>query len=148
MAVHLRNADQSLLPSRFYDLQDCCDDTSLSNSVSASPNNKPITTTSSWSSLASSDSILSSQVASEVGSTETESDPDEDFMAELTRQMAHFMFQDDDKLEKVVNLLIKLVPFLVLSDFKTLIRGLLQFSVMGLGWFAARNTLATIRHEP
>ncbi|KAJ0021505.1 hypothetical protein Pint_32680 [Pistacia integerrima] len=59
MDVHLRNADHSLPPSLFYDLQDC-----------------------------------------EVGSAETESDPDEEFMAELIRQMAHFMFQDDDKLEK------------------------------------------------
>ncbi|XP_031286315.1 uncharacterized protein LOC116145002 [Pistacia vera] len=99
MDVHLRNADHSLPPSLFYDLQDC-GDTSLSNWVSASPNNKPIPTTGSWSSFASSDSFLSSQVASEVGSAETESDPDEEFMAELIRQMAHFMFQDDDKLEK------------------------------------------------
>lgn len=100
-------ADHPRLPPQFYDLLDT-DDTLLSNPT----NNKSITTTNSWSSFASSDSVLSSPVASEVGSsTETEIDPDEDFMAELTRQMANFMFQDDDELEKVVTLLIKLVPF-------------------------------------
>ncbi|XP_044476462.1 uncharacterized protein LOC123204002 [Mangifera indica] len=89
-------ADHPRLPPQFYDLLDT-DDTLLSNPT----NNKSITTTNSWSSFASSDSVLSSPVASEVGSsTETEIDPDEDFMAELTRQMANFMFQDDDELEK------------------------------------------------
>ncbi|CAK7331392.1 unnamed protein product [Dovyalis caffra] len=52
-----------------------------------------------WSpSFASSDfgSSRSSPIESELGSTESESDQDDDYIAELTRQMAHHMLQDDD----------------------------------------------------
>ncbi|KAL5750394.1 hypothetical protein ACOSP7_024997 [Xanthoceras sorbifolium] len=93
MAVDLHNKDQSLLSST---------DTYFSL-------NKPIWTNNnscnnSWSCFGSSDSgsVLSSPVESELGSTETEeeSEPEEDYCAELSRQMAHYMLQDDDKHEK------------------------------------------------
>ncbi|KAE8039152.1 hypothetical protein FH972_011590 [Carpinus fangiana] len=47
-------------------------------------------------------SALSSPVGSELGSgsAESESDKEDDYIAELTRQMAHYMLQDDDKMEK------------------------------------------------
>ncbi|KAJ6691846.1 TIP41-LIKE PROTEIN [Salix purpurea] len=50
-------------------------------------------------SFASSDfgSALSSPIESELGSTESESDQDDDYIAELTRQMAHHMLGDDDR---------------------------------------------------
>lgn len=142
MATHLGNVDHSLPFYQFHH----CDDTSLS--LSASPNNIPITTTTSWSSFASSESVLSSPVASEVGSTETESHPDDDFMAELTRQMTHFMFQDDDKLEKVVNLSIKLFLFLCYYLIYSNNLWFAAISVLALGLLAAINALVIIRHGP
>lgn len=57
-----------------------------------------------WSSeQQSSSSGLSSPFGSELGSTETdetESEEDEDFIAQLTRQMADYMLQDDDEEEE------------------------------------------------
>lgn len=49
-------------------------------------------------------SALSSPVGSELGSrsAESESDKEDDYIAQLTRQMAHYMLQDDDKMEKKV----------------------------------------------
>lgn len=41
-------------------------------------------------------SSLGSTLDSELGSTESQSDQDDEYMAELTRQMAHYMLQDDD----------------------------------------------------
>lgn len=92
MAVDLHGRDHSPLPSQLFD-----EDYDVSLSL-----NKPISTNT-WSCFGSSDSgsLLSSPVESELGSTETESDPDEDYMAELSRQMAHYMLQEDDKQEKV-----------------------------------------------
>lgn len=43
------------------------------------------------------ESAFSSPGESELGSAETDSDKDEDYIAELTRQMAQYMPQDDDK---------------------------------------------------
>jgi hypothetical protein len=43
------------------------------------------------------ESAFSSPLESELGSVETDSDKDEDYIAELTRQMAQYMLQDDDK---------------------------------------------------
>lgn len=46
---------------------------------------------------ATTESAFSSPGESELGSAETDSDKDEDYIAELTRQMAQYMLQDDDK---------------------------------------------------
>lgn len=54
----------------------------------------------------SSSSGLSSPFGSELGSTEadeTESEEDEDFIAQLTRQMADYMLKDDDEEEETVS---------------------------------------------
>ncbi|KAF2291707.1 hypothetical protein GH714_035297 [Hevea brasiliensis] len=40
-------------------------------------------------------SVLSSPIESELGSTESDSEQDDDYIAQLTRQMAHSMLQDD-----------------------------------------------------
>ncbi|KAH9701498.1 G patch domain-containing protein [Citrus sinensis] len=80
---------------------------------SLSKNKSKSTNSSYWSCFGSSDcgSVLNSPIESELGSTETESEEsEEDYMAELSRQMAYYMLQDDnnhdhhhhhDKQEKV-----------------------------------------------
>ncbi|CAN4100999.1 unnamed protein product [Withania somnifera] len=58
-----------------------------------------------WSEQQSSSSGLSSPFGSELGSTETDetgSEEDEDFIAQLTRQMADYMLKDDDENEEEV----------------------------------------------
>uniref|UniRef100_A0A2P2MZT9 Uncharacterized protein MANES_02G125700 n=1 Tax=Rhizophora mucronata TaxID=61149 RepID=A0A2P2MZT9_RHIMU len=82
MDVDLQNQDSSFLPSQF---------------VTSPVENKPLNQ--SWPSrFPSSDfgSLLSSSAESDFGSTESESDQDDEYTAELTRQMAHYMLQDDD----------------------------------------------------
>ncbi|XP_050290256.1 uncharacterized protein LOC126728487 [Quercus robur] len=46
---------------------------------------------------ATTESAFSSPGESELGSAETDSDKDDDYIAELTRQMAQYMLRDDDK---------------------------------------------------
>lgn len=100
MAVDLHSTDPSLL---------------FSPNTSFSLNKLIYTTNSTTTTWSSSDSgsVLGSPVESELGFTETEeeSDPEEDYCAELSRQMAHYMLQEDDKHEKVLDLLIKFVSF-------------------------------------
>lgn len=64
-----------------------------------SKNKSKSTNSSYWSCFGSSDcgSVLNSPIESELGSTETESEEsEEDYMAELSRQMAYYMLQDDN----------------------------------------------------
>lgn len=66
---------------------------------SLSKNKSKSTNSSYWSCFGSSDcgSVLNSPIESELGSTETESEEsEEDYMAELSRQMAYYMLQDDN----------------------------------------------------
>ncbi|KDP42176.1 hypothetical protein JCGZ_02906 [Jatropha curcas] len=97
MAVDLQSTDSLWLSS---ESQFFTEENSSSNC-----NNKPINETcfsssssSSSSCFSSSDSgsALSSPVESEQGSTKSESDQGDDYTAELTRQMAHYMLQDDE----------------------------------------------------
>ncbi|KAJ6984513.1 uncharacterized protein [Populus alba] len=88
MAVDLHDRDSLFLTSQY--------NHAVENTILA-VDNKP-TNQNGSTSLASSDfgSALSSPTESELGSTESESDQDDDYIAELTRQMAHHMLQDDD----------------------------------------------------
>ena len=88
MAVDLHDRDSLFFSSQYNHAEE--------NTVLA-VDNKP-TNQNGSTSLASSDfgSALSSPTESELGSTESESDQDDDYIAELTRQMAHHMLQDDD----------------------------------------------------
>jgi hypothetical protein len=88
MAVDLNNRDSLFLTSQYNHAEE--------NTILA-VDNKP-TNQNGSTSLASSDfgSALSSPTESELGSTESESDQDDDYIAELSRQMAHHMLQDDD----------------------------------------------------
>lgn len=89
MAVDLHSTDL-LLPSHFlYDEEE--DD--------LPKNLKPSSYYNPWEAPHGTESPFSSPVESELGSgsAESESDKDDDYIAELTRQMAHYMLQDDDK---------------------------------------------------
>lgn len=88
MAVDLNNRDSLFLPSQYNHAEE--------NTILAVDNKT--TNQNGSTSLASSDfgSALSSPTESELGSTESESDQDDDYIAELSRQMAHHMLQDDD----------------------------------------------------
>jgi hypothetical protein len=88
MAVDLHNRDSLFLPSQYNHAEE---------NANLAVDNKP-TNQNGSTSLASSDfgSALSSPTESELGSTESESDQDDDYIAELSRQMAHHMLQDDD----------------------------------------------------
>lgn len=96
MAVDLHSRDSLFLPSQY----------NYAGEDSIPAADKKPTNQNGSASLASSDfgSALSSPIESELGSTESESDQDDDYIAELTRQMAHHMLRDDD-LEKVCVLL-------------------------------------------
>ncbi|KAF2311941.1 hypothetical protein GH714_027502 [Hevea brasiliensis] len=89
MAIELHNRDSSLLPppqSQFF-----------TDDVLSGNNNKHLNLT--WSSCFSSSdfgSALSSPVESELGSSQSESDQDDDYISELTRQMSHYTLQDDE----------------------------------------------------
>ena len=89
MAVDLHSRDSLFLPSQ-------CNYTEEHNIHAV---DKKPTCQNGSASLASSDfgSSLSSPIESELGSTESESDQDDDYIAELTRQMAHHMLQDEDR---------------------------------------------------
>lgn len=94
MAVDLHDRNQLLPDSQFF--------TEANSSI------KPMTKNYS-SCFSSSDfgSVFSSPVESEQGSTESETDQDDDYIAELTREMAHYMLQDDDnKPEEEVSVLV------------------------------------------
>ncbi|PHU16130.1 hypothetical protein BC332_17335 [Capsicum chinense] len=74
--------------------------------VKANWGNDSIFGTYGWSEQHSSSSGLSSPLGSELGSTETdetESGEDEDFIAQLTRQMADYMLNDDEEEEEDVS---------------------------------------------
>lgn len=74
--------------------------------VKANWGNASIFGTYGWSEQHSSSSGLSSPLGSELGSTETdetESGEDEDFIAQLTRQMADYMLNDDEEEEEDVS---------------------------------------------
>jgi hypothetical protein len=88
MAVDLHNRDSLFLPSQYNHAEE---------NANLAVDNKP-TNQNGSTSLASSDfgSALSSPTESELGSTESESDQDDDYIAELSRRMAHHMLQDDD----------------------------------------------------
>ncbi|KAJ9146727.1 hypothetical protein P3X46_028959 [Hevea brasiliensis] len=89
MAIELHNRDSSLLPppqSQFF-----------TDDILSGNNNKHLNLT--WSSCFSSSdfgSALSSPVESELGSSQSESDQDDDYISELTRQMSHYTLQDDE----------------------------------------------------
>ncbi|KAK0606175.1 hypothetical protein LWI29_034863 [Acer saccharum] len=104
MAVDLHNTDQSLLSSSSSGFFTQEHETFFSLNKLIETNNSSDNTWSSCFGTSDSGSVLSSPVESEVGSTETESDPEEeeqdDYLAELSRQMAHYMLQDDEKHEK------------------------------------------------
>ncbi|TXG74203.1 hypothetical protein EZV62_002782 [Acer yangbiense] len=104
MAVDLHNTDQSLLSSSSSGFSTQEHDTFFSLNKLIETNNSSDNTWSSCFGSSDSCSVLSSPVESELGSTETESDPEEeeqdDYLAELSRQMAHYMLQDDEKHEK------------------------------------------------
>ena len=75
---------------------------------------------------ATTESAFSSPGDSELGSAETDSDKDDDYIAELTRQMAQYMLRDDDKnkhknshqsfenFEKVFHFWVKILSFVFL----------------------------------
>ncbi|XP_021278037.1 serine/threonine-protein kinase pakD [Herrania umbratica] len=99
MAVDLNNSEL-LLPSQFFTPQDL-HGLSLDNSNSSS--NKPINQNASYYVFGSTDSWseFSSPIGSELSSSSTESSEEEDdYSGELTRQMAQYMLQDEDKHEK------------------------------------------------
>ncbi|XP_007016271.2 PREDICTED: uncharacterized protein LOC18590595 [Theobroma cacao] len=99
MAVDLNNSEL-LLPSQFFTPQDL-HGLSLDNSNSSS--NKPINQNAFYYVFGSTDSgsEFSSPIGSELSSSSTESSEEEDdYMGELTRQMAQYMLQDEDKHEK------------------------------------------------
>ncbi|XP_022755832.1 uncharacterized protein LOC111303674 isoform X2 [Durio zibethinus] len=105
MAVDLRNCEL-LLPSQFFTPQDHLDGLSLDNSNRSSrnnnKNNKPIKRNASYL-MGSSDSgsEWSSPIGSELSSISTENSKEEDdYIGELTRQMAQYMLQDEDKHDK------------------------------------------------
>ncbi|KAJ6408996.1 hypothetical protein OIU84_008650 [Salix udensis] len=89
MAVDLHSRDSLFLPSQY----------NYAGEDSIPAADKKPTNQNGSASLASSDfgSSLSSPIESELGSTESESDQDDDYIAELTRQMAHHMLRDDDR---------------------------------------------------
>lgn len=92
MAIDLHNKDSLLLPppqSLFF--------TDQSSNTLSGNNSKYLSQA--WSSCFSSSDFgfsLSSPVESELGSTESECDQDDDYFSELTRQMSHYMLQDDE----------------------------------------------------
>ncbi|KAJ9172425.1 hypothetical protein P3X46_015666 [Hevea brasiliensis] len=90
MAVDQHNTDSLLLPSQSQFFTD--DNTNI-----LSDNNNRHLNQTCPSCFSSSDfgSVLSSPVESELGSTESDSEQDDDYIARLTRQMAHSMLQDD-----------------------------------------------------
>ncbi|KAK3206382.1 hypothetical protein Dsin_020428 [Dipteronia sinensis] len=100
MAVDLHNTDQSLLSSTFSGFFTQEHDTFYSLNKPIETNNSRDNTWSSCFGSSDSGSGFSSSVESEE--EEEESDPEEqdDYFAELSRQMAHYMLQDDDKHEK------------------------------------------------
>ncbi|KAK4854706.1 hypothetical protein QYF36_000346 [Acer negundo] len=104
MAVDLHNTDQSLISSSSSGFFTQDHDTFFSLNKLIETNNSSDNTWSSCFGSSDSGSVLGSPVESELGSTETESDPEEeeqdDYFAELSRQMAHYMLQDDEKHEK------------------------------------------------
>ena len=104
MAVDLHNCELLLPSHQFFTPQDHLDGLSVDNS---SNNNKPINHKASYlfgSSLSGSE--LSSPIGSELSSSSLESSEEEDdYIGELTRQMAQYMLQDEDKHEKVFPLL-------------------------------------------
>lgn len=101
-----------------------------------------------------------SPVESDLGSADTESDRDDDYIAELTRQMSHYMLQEDhdqnslpctEKMEKVCYFLPSKIeyfpPFLELGKYNyywnswfIYCYGLLD---MGFDWIATINAMAT-----
>ncbi|KAJ6385069.1 hypothetical protein OIU77_028297 [Salix suchowensis] len=89
MAVDLHSRDSLFLPSQY----------NYAGEGNIPAVDKKPTNQNGPASLASSDfgSALSSPIESELGSTESESDQDDDYIAELTRQMAHHMLGDDDR---------------------------------------------------
>ncbi|GKV08026.1 hypothetical protein SLEP1_g19716 [Rubroshorea leprosula] len=96
MAVDLHNREL-LLPSQFF-----TEEQEGIHSVSSKPNSQNGSLFSGSSDSGS--EYLSSPVESEVGSTksseEEEAGGEDDYIAELTRKMAYYMFQDEDKQEK------------------------------------------------
>ncbi|XWS28768.1 hypothetical protein CRYUN_Cryun25bG0099600 [Craigia yunnanensis] len=99
MAADQHNCELLLPSHQFHTPQDHLDGLSLDNS---SNNNKPINQNASylfgsfvsWSELC-------SPIGSELSSSSTESSEEEDdYIGELTRQMAQYMLQDEDKHEK------------------------------------------------
>ncbi|XVE59336.1 hypothetical protein DITRI_Ditri05aG0037900 [Diplodiscus trichospermus] len=103
MAVDLHNCEL-LLPSQFFTPQDHLDGLSLNNSNCSSSNNNKKNNHQNASYLfvlSDSGSELSSPFASELSSSSTESSQEEDdYIREMTRQMAQCMLQDEDKHEK------------------------------------------------
>lgn len=91
MAVDLQNSEL-LLPSQFlYDEEDI-----LPPILEPSHLHKESGSYKHWEDHPhGTESAFSSPVDSEFGSAETESDKDDDYIGELTRQMAHYMLQDD-----------------------------------------------------
>lgn len=106
MAVDLQNSEL-LLPSQFlYDEEDI-----LPPILEPSHLHKESGSYKHWEDHPhGTESAFSSPVDSEFGSAETESDKEDDYIGELTRQMAHYMLQDDhqdsllftEKVEKVL----------------------------------------------
>jgi len=95
MAVDLHSAEL-LLPSHFlYDEEEDV----LPKNLKSSKVHEESTYYNPWEAPHGTESAFSSPVESELGSgsAESESDKDDDYIAELTRQMAHSMLQDDDK---------------------------------------------------
>ena len=106
MAVDLHSCEL-LLPSQFFTPQDFDGLSSVPDSSSSSSNNNnhPINQNASYLLSGSSDSgsELSSSTGSELSSSSSteSSEEEDDYIGELTRQMAQYMLQDEDKHEKV-----------------------------------------------
>ncbi|XP_050203661.1 uncharacterized protein LOC126653769 [Mercurialis annua] len=79
MAVDLQNWNSLLLPSQHFNESNDHNSSSSSSIFSG----------------------FGSPVESELGFTESESDQEDDYIAELTRQMTHSMLQDDDEKEVI-----------------------------------------------